>query len=549
MQFAQFVRAGLASAKRLAMFNGVSDIAEAFASLDIVTPLGRGGMADVYLTALPGPMGFRKLVVVKKIRTSLQDDPEFEAMFQGEARLAARMSHPNVVQTLAFGRDADRYSIVMEFIDGKSMHEVGIRARPLGGMPRDMQLEVLLQMLAGLHYAHELRDYDGSPLGIVHRDVSPSNVIITYSGIAKLVDFGVAKAFEGISMAEPSTPCGKLTYMAPEQVRAEDVDARADVFATGVMLWEALTGRRLWGGLSEESIVSRLRLGEIASPRSVVPEVDEDLEAVCMTALAFRPENRFDSAAEFGTALETVLDRIGKRVPEAEIGTYVERLFHDDRELLNERLVVYQRRNLSSQAVLPVATLPESVDSLRTPETVPPEARKRRHSPLGRTGMLLVVAAIVGSLVVGLAYQSGRDQTEPSTPIVSSAALPLSAEPSAPPPPPVGSTDMHLTVSASPSHATLMVDGLAVDGNPYEALAPRDGSVHEVIARASGYRSARATVSFDGDQRVVLVLERIPPRGSRGLPSPPASTSAAPPATTRSSPPVGTVRFDDPWVP
>ena len=537
----------------------VSDIADAFASLDIVAELGRGGMADVYLTALPGPKGFRKIVVVKKIRASLQNDPELETLFHAEARLAARMDHPNVVQTLAFGRDADRYSIVMEFLDGKSLQEVRARAHGLGGMPVEMELEILVQVLAGLHYAHGLCDYGGTPLGIVHRDVSPSNVIVTYAGVAKLVDFGVAKVLAGVQLSEPGRTRGKVTYMAPEQARGEAVDARADIFAAGILLWESLAGKRLWSGLSEGAILSRLNFGEIPSPKTVRPELDERLEEVCMTALAFRPEHRFPTAAAFGAALEAVLDLRGKRIAPARIGTYLAELFRVDRDALHDTLATYERRHGDSQAPLAVSLASGAkLDSDAHGQPQPASAKDQRserpretHRDRIRRAITALSAAVVVASLTGVAWFSLREQSSPvSTSALSSHPPPVhSVMPPSPAPSSIAQDQVRLKLRALPGHARISVDGAPTPSNPFDLVVTRDLSEHEIRAQAHGYRDARATVTFAHDRDVVLTLQPIistsATRASASFPESNTKAPADPPATS----PTGTVRFEDPWTP
>ncbi len=537
----------------------MSEIAEAFGSLDIVAELGRGGMADVYLTALPGPKGFRKYVVVKKIRASLQNDPELEALFHAEARLAARMDHPNVVQTLAFGRDADRYSIVMEFLDGQSLQEVRARARGLGGMPVEMELEILLQVLAGLHYAHGLCDYEGLPLGIVHRDVSPSNVIVTYAGVAKLLDFGVAKVFAGAQLSEPGQTRGKVTYMAPEQARGDPVDARADIFAAGIVLWESLTGKRLWAGLPEGAILSRLNFGEIPSPKTVRPDLDERLEELCMTALAFRPEHRFPTAEAFGAAIEAALDLRGKRFPPARIGSYLADLFRIDRDALNETLATYERRHRDSQPALAVSVASgnkrnsEAHDQAHSASTGDKISRisTEAHADRTRRAAVALSAAVLVAGLAGVALVSLRAPRSSDT----TSGVPSSHPPPSHPvmPPSSGSSlarDLvRLKISALPSHAQLSVDGAPSPSNPFELVVARDPSEHQVRAQAQGYRDAQVTVTFAQDRDLVLTLQPISSPGPTRVPSAlPASSTTAPPDAAATSP-AGTVRFEDPWTP
>src|SRR4051794_6498171 len=218
-------------------------IATRIGRYEFVTLLGEGGMARVYLAVSRGPVGFNKLVVVKQVRPELAWDRDFLNMFFDEARIAARLNHPNVISTHEVVEENGQYLLAMEYLEGHTLGEI-LQRLGLAQMPLEQHLWILTQVLAGLQYGHELRDYDGSPLGIVHRDVSPPNVFVTYNGEVKLLDFGIAKAAGAVTSTHKGTVKGKLGYGAPEQFLSKPVDARTDVYAVGVMLWEALAGKR-----------------------------------------------------------------------------------------------------------------------------------------------------------------------------------------------------------------------------------------------------------------------------------------------------------------
>jgi len=258
-------------------------------------------MADVFLAALSGPagMGFSKLVVVKRLRPNLAEDPEFISMLIDEARVAARLNHPNVVQTTEVGSVDEHYFVAMEFLEGQALHRILHRAAKAGRtLPRHLHYRVLVDSLSGLHHAHELVDYDGTPLHVVHRDVTPQNVFVTYQGQVKIVDFGIAKAEGRISQTRSGIVKGKVAYMAPEQAGCLDIDRRADVFSVGVMLWEASTGTRMWKGIQEAEIMQRLCVGKIpSSPRALNPDLPDELDRICRRALAYKPDERYATAA------------------------------------------------------------------------------------------------------------------------------------------------------------------------------------------------------------------------------------------------------------
>ncbi len=282
----------------------------------LIAELGHGGMADVYLAAVQGPAGsgFTKLAVIKKLRENLAEDPEFVAMLMDEARITARLAHPNVVQLFEIGEEDGQLFLAIEFLDGQPFHRVERRfSRPPLELSPEVYYTVLIDVLAGLHHAHELTDYDGSSLDVVHRDVTPHNVFVTYDGVVKVVDFGIAKAMGRRTETQQGIVKGKIRYMAPEQATGGDVDRRADLFAVGVMLWNAATGSKLWADLDDAGVVRGLVTGDFpASPRSLFPDVPEAIDAICRRALAVRSEDRYVTAAEMRGALERFLgNRIG----------------------------------------------------------------------------------------------------------------------------------------------------------------------------------------------------------------------------------------------
>jgi eukaryotic-like serine/threonine-protein kinase len=274
----------------------------------VLAELGRGGMAEVFLALSRGRSGFSKLVVLKLLRAHLAEDEEFLRMFLAEARLAALLNHPNVVQTYEVGAEGGRDCIVMEYLEGCSFAELGVATRKKP-MPMSLGLRVIADTLAGLHHAHSLCGLHGQPMHMVHRDVSPHNVFVTYDGQVKVVDFGIAKAADDGARTKTGVFKGKLRYTAPERFFGdEDSDRRSDVFSVGVMLWQVLVKRRLWSGVTDLALMQQLasRL-TIESPRSIDPEVPAILDAICMKAVAMAPEDRFQTAAEMQDALEEYL--------------------------------------------------------------------------------------------------------------------------------------------------------------------------------------------------------------------------------------------------
>jgi len=319
--------------------------------------IGRGGMANVYLTATRGALGgFQKLVVIKLLRADLAEEQEFRQMFLAEARLAARLNHPNVVQTYDVGEDDGRYYLAMEYVDGQTLESIRHSSLTTRTFAPRMQLQVLLHALAGLHYAHELTDYDGKPLNVVHRDVTPSNILVGYDGRVKLVDFGVAKALDSGTQTRAGVVKGKTGYMAPEAYTdSGHVDRRADIYSIGVLLWETIVGRRMWKQLGSSDRLQKAIEGEIEPLRQLLPDVPARLEQICMKALKVRPEERYRTAAELHTDLESYLNQHPPRVSDREIGAALSEGFAEEKQRL-KMVIEHQLKNDADVQTLPDLT-------------------------------------------------------------------------------------------------------------------------------------------------------------------------------------------------
>ncbi|GEM_PF-3219410 len=289
--------------------------------------LGHGGMADVWLGLRNGLGGFRKLVVVKMLRDNLVDNAQLREMLLDEARIAARLNHPNVVQTLEVGEQDGEFFIVMEFLEGQSLKAIR-RQKP---MPLNMELTAISNVLSGLEYAHKLCDFDGSELCLVHRDVSPDNVFVTYDGHVKLVDFGVAKTRMSTSVTTAGHFKGKLAYMPPEQAYNHGVDHRADLFAVGVMLWEAIQGARMWENVPDVTVLHLLGTGAIPKLAEVCPGAPIELVQICGRALAPNKDSRYASAEEFRADIQRYLANLGGPVDARLIGAHISGAFTKER--------------------------------------------------------------------------------------------------------------------------------------------------------------------------------------------------------------------------
>jgi serine/threonine-protein kinase len=280
-------------------------------------------MATVHFGRLLGVVGFAKTVAIKRLHPQLAKDPEFVSMFLDEARLAARIRHPNVVSTLdVVARDGELF-LVMEYVQGESLRQLVRAAGVEGGrMPPAIVGTVMVGMLHGLHAAHEASSERGEPLGIVHRDVSPQNILVGIDGVPRVLDFGVAKAAGRAQTTREGQLKGKLAYMSPEQLMGRGVTRSTDIFAASIVLWEALTGRRLFSGESEGEVVKKVLDAHAEPPSRLAPSLSPALDAIVMRGLARDAAVRFSTAREMARALEKAMPL----APASEVGEYVEKM-------------------------------------------------------------------------------------------------------------------------------------------------------------------------------------------------------------------------------
>ncbi len=293
---------------------------------ELVAELAAGGMATVYLARLGGVGGFQRFVAIKRLHPHLARENEFIEMFLDEARLAARIHHPNVVPILEIGQSDEGYYLVMEYIEGDTLGRLLARsAQSREKIPQAIGVRIVLDALAGLHAAHELKDDEGKPLDLVHRDVSPQNVLVGVDGSSRIADFGVARASSRLSTTRTGQLKGKLAYMAPEQVKeARTVDRRADIFAMGTCLWEVLACKRLFKGDGEADTMNRVLNEPIPQLRSVVPGISAVLDTVVMKALERDRAKRYANAAEFADALERAARVVATLAAHREVAAYVD---------------------------------------------------------------------------------------------------------------------------------------------------------------------------------------------------------------------------------
>jgi len=291
-------------------------------------------MAMVWAARVKGTRGFQKIVAVKTMLSKLSEDAQFEQMFLDEARLASQIRHPNVVEISDLGEQEGVLYLAMEWIDGVPLNQLMKSAKAAGGVPLPVAVRIVMNACAGLHAAHELRDAKGNLIGLVHRDVSPQNILVTYDGVSKVVDFGVAKATAmGGSATVAGQLKGKVSYMAPEQVRGEAIDRRVDVFALGIVLYSLTTGKHPFRRESEAATMYTIASDEaVVPPSKFLPKYPPSLESVLLKSLAKDAKNRYSTASEFQRALYLCLPPAERANTDEDVGAFIRQLFGNRRE-------------------------------------------------------------------------------------------------------------------------------------------------------------------------------------------------------------------------
>lgn len=324
---------------------------ERFGDYELLAKIASGGMGTVYLAQRRNQIGFHRLHAVKVMHPHLVEDPEVTASFLDEAAVASRVHHGNVAAIVDLGEENQRPYIVMQYVEGCSFSTL-LRARR-GPSPPTLVGAIMIDVLDGLHAAHTLIDDDGAPMSIVHRDVSPENILVGVDGIARIADFGIAKARNRISSTEQGIRKGKLLYLSPEQLQDKGLDPRVDVYAAGVVLWNALTGRRLFAAESPAGVLNNIATAEVPAPSEVDGSIPTSLDEVCLRALARDRDERYSSAAEMAQALRAAMVRLGLSVTPQDVGGWVGSVCGD--ELEARRALARQRRR---NAGLPTTSVP-----------------------------------------------------------------------------------------------------------------------------------------------------------------------------------------------
>jgi eukaryotic-like serine/threonine-protein kinase len=376
--------------------------------------IGKGGMAEIYLARQRIELGGSRLCVVKQILPALAGDPQFSEMLVHEAKLAARLSHANVVQVYDLGREEDRLFIAMEYVEGFDMSGLlGRCSRAKVPLPFELAVHVVREALRGLDYAHRRKGDHDEPLGVVHRDVSPSNLLLSFEGEVKVCDFGIARANDAIAVGSAAHAFdealrGKAGYMSPEHARGEAVDARADVFAAGILLWELVAGRRMYKtGEGTGSLIDLARRADVPElPAQGLPEA-ESLCAIASKAMAADRESRYPSAAAMLRDLEAYAARAELKTSTLQLGAWLATTFGAEiieRRRARERAMSALERGvpLVAEPIAPVSTQAAPVEPAAAAEASPPSVARSPKSAVGRARAIAAVTVAIVLMVGAL---------------------------------------------------------------------------------------------------------------------------------------------------
>jgi serine/threonine protein kinase len=520
----------------------------------LVAEIARGGMGIVYLAVAHGPARFSKLLVVKELKPELVEDGNFLEMFLEEARLAARLSHPNIVQTYEIGAEGNRHYMVMDYLEGVTLARALRKKSEKFTLP--MQIRIMCEILQGLDYAHSLKDFDGTPLGIVHRDATPQNVFITFDGTVKLVDFGIAKALDSTVETRTGVLKGKPAYMAPEQIGG-DVDPRADVFAVGVMVWEAVVGHRMWHKKGDVEVLTNIIKGQIPTLKETKPDAPEQLIRICDRALAKNREDRYPTAADFQADLEAYLVASKTEVSPREVGKVIGEMFATERMTTRSTIEQHIASLKSGKPVEKLPSLrPAQMESSTTPSGAKPGSMRLADPPsftpaslqsivtggtpggtempsgasdaLARelaakkqkTTVGIAVGAAAVALVGILALRAGNRSAAVADPNAAATKVAAAPTPDAVPTP----TAHDVVLRVNPPNAIISIEGVPLT-NPGKRTCVH-GQRIMMHASAAHFVSTDRELSCERDESIELSLQ---PEPTAALPNPPAATFVATP--------------------
>ncbi len=479
-----------------------------FGRYELLLKLAAGGMATLYLGRIDGPQNFQKTVVIKMIHEHLSDNESFSQMFMDEARISALIHHPNVVQIFDMGVISDTYYIAMEYVHGQDLNQA---LRAIGRaqdrhFPWPIACRIVADAAAGLHSAHETCGLDGQSLGLVHRDVSPQNILISYDGHVKVVDFGVAYAADKLNQTAAGTLKGKLAYMSPEQCEGKTLDRRADVFALGIILWESVCMKRLFREETEAATIMRVLAADVPPPSRIREGIPPDLEGIIQKALAKDPSARYQTAEDLQRAIERFLAVSDHLTGRSEVAELMKRLFHD-RILIREQQISQASKDTKVRDALGVtesSTRDETTLSKGAVQTMAPTAPKRALAISMVVGLVLLLSIIGAAVFLVLKTNAfgGSPNVQTSEPMTAAARKPIA--------PKDVSREAVLTFIITPKEASLFLNGKEHAQTPkaYKRVVrvPLGDRPIEIEIKAKGYAPKSGRVLPVKDQMVVVSL-------------------------------------------
>jgi serine/threonine protein kinase len=501
---------------------------------ELLLPIAKGGMAQVWAARLRGSRGFQKLVAVKTILAGSVDNTRMEEMFLEEAQLASQIHHPNVVGTLDLGEHEGVLYLVMEWVEGEPLSAVIAKAAATGGVPLAIGVNLIGQACKGLSAAHDLRDDSGALLGVVHRDVSPQNVLVTYSGTAKLVDFGIAKATSKASgLTEAGEIKGKFAYMAPEQVRGVALDCRTDLFALGILLYAITTGRHPFRGEHPAQTVQNICSERAPTPPSAfISEYPAALEQVVLKALAKDPEQRFPNATAMLTALEQAMPGPLEASFDKQVAEYLGKLFGNRASERRAALRIAQetadRVRTESTSSISVGTLraiaidqlgntpPSGAPSLHVTSTLTSTPTPLPAAPRSPRTALLSAASLLAIALAGVAVWRAGGASSEATRAAAASPVPV-----------VSLEQLKPAVSAAPTSAP------AASATEAASPTPADGTDLVESERAEPRGRTKRGVGI----RIIPPAPVAAPKAASVPPASPAPATVTPPAPTPAAPP------------
>jgi serine/threonine protein kinase len=469
---------------------------EAFGRYYLVDKIAVGGMAEVFKAKSFARGGFEKLLVIKRILGHLSDNEEFVAMFVDEAKISVELQHPNIVQIYDFGQIHENHYIAMECVDGKDLKGILRKlARRRQILPLEYAVYITHEMCKGLGHAHEKRDIHGQPLGIVHRDISPSNVLVSYRGEVKIADFGIAKAESSAYNTRDGVLKGKFEYMSPEQARGETITAQADVFCTGILLHEMLTGRRLFKGESDIQTLEAIKAVDVLPPSQINPNVPRRLDAIVMKALAKDTAERWPTAKHMQTALLEFMYPATPDVTRESLAHFMPELFEEEQTEEVERL-----KAGTAKATQLWSHAPEPTDwegNTGSSSTIGGE-------PASSVGLMMAVGAVLvlSVLVIFVTLSQPEPQvievpTMVEAPVATTGRVQISVGP------------------ASASVRTFLAGELVGEGAKVDLMQVAAGQDLALRVEAEGHEPHEETIRVDPGERLRLSVDLTPIRRRR----------------------------------